>query len=310
MKADGAPALIGLRESRVYMDTVVTIELSRREDDDAARRMLEAAFSWFGEVESVCSRFDPNSELRRLIANWGRPVEVSPLLFHAIDLACRGAEVSKGAFDPTVGPWLERAGFTREHRTGRSLPVGLETDAAGGVQDIELDRQRLTVHLRRPVLIDLGGVAKGLALDLAARELVNAGGFAINAGGDVLVSGSNPEGEAWRVGIRHPREAQSLLCVVALTDGAVCTSGDYERQSPAGKGHHIIDPATGVPAGAAIAATVIGPSAAAADMLATAALVLGPEEGLALLHEQQVEGLLIDQRLTAAYTRGFQEYLL
>ena len=110
-------------------------------------------------------------------------------------------------------------------------------------------------------------------------------------------------GEPWSVGIRHPRDEHKLIDTMRVSNTAVCTSGDYERASA--NGHHLIDPVTREPAAALASATVIAPTAMVADALATAAFVLGPEEGLRLLERQRVEGLLLTAELDRHATRGF-----
>jgi len=148
-----------------------------------------------------------------------------------------------------------------------------------------------TITLRRELTLDLGAVAKGLAVDAAARELQPLGDFAIDAGGDLYLGGRNPDGGKWHVGIRHPRADRTLIDALRVSDAAVCTSGDYER------GDHLIDPRTGLAASLAASVTVVAPGAMLADALATAAFVLGPAEGLALFERHAVEGLIVTPSL-------------
>jgi FAD:protein FMN transferase len=150
----------------------------------------------------------------------------------------------------------------------------------------------------RPLTLDLGAVAKGLAVDAAARELEPYTNFAIDAGGDLFLGGCNHEGEPWSVGIRHPRIPGELIDRLRVSNQAVCTSGDYER------GEHILDPRANVAAGAVASATVVAPGAMLADALATAAFVLGPEEGIHLLERMGVEGLLVTADLQRFETPG------
>jgi thiamine biosynthesis lipoprotein len=161
------------------------------------------------------------------------------------------------------------------------------------------------VTLRRPLLLDLGAVAKGFAIDLAAEELSGLAGFAVNAGGDVRVHGRNAAGEPWRIGVRHPRQPDELISALSLREGAVCTSGDYERRSS--QGGHILEPATKSPAGSLVSVTVLAPTAMLADALSTAAFVLGPEAGVKFLEEQGGEGLLITDALERVSTKGLKE---
>jgi len=145
-------------------------------------------------------------------------------------------------------------------------------------------------------VLDLGAVAKGLAVDLAARELEPFHDFAIDAGGDLYLGGHNGDGNPWSVGIRHPRKPDEVFERVTVSDAAVCTSGDYEAKGIDGA-HHILDPRADRSADMLASVTVIAPSAMVADGLATAAFVLGPIEGLALLQRQGVRGILLTPSL-------------
>lgn len=258
----------------VAMGTLVTIQVTSCGDE--AAEALDRAFRWFYEVESRCTRFDPESELMQLTAKVGVGVRASAILFEALRFASLAAEASGGAFDPTVA------------------------HSAGGVshRDVVLDPERKTIMLRRPLTLDLGAVAKGLAVDMAARELAPLQDFAIDAGGDLYLGGSNEHGSPWRVGVRHPRNEGELIGSLQVSNQAVCTSGNYERPG------HILDPRTGVSAAGCASVTVVAASAMLADALATAAFVLGPEDGLALLESHGVDGLIVTVGLQSHKTRG------
>lgn len=272
------------------MGTVVSIEV------DAPAPAVERAFQWFRQVESACSRFDPGSELRQLVP--GLPHAASPILFEAVRFALLVAEETGGAFDPTVGGAMVARGFNRHYVTGALTPAGGEIDVSH--RDVELDAQGGTILLKRPLTLDLGAVAKGLAVDAAARELQPFRNFAIDAGGDLYLGGHNARGEPWCAGVRHPRDPRGLIERISVSDRAVCTSGAYER------GEHILDPRRGEAAGEVASATVVAPGAMLADALATAAFVLGPEEGIPLLARMGVEGLIIMRDLTCHRTEGLQ----
>jgi thiamine biosynthesis lipoprotein len=285
------------------MGTVVTIRVVGHGEDDARRaeraERVACAAAWFGTVEECCSRFDPGSELRRLTRRAGAPAPVTPMLFEAIRFALAVAEESGGAFDPTVGGRMETLGFDRHHRTGRSESSGLASNGDEGVswRDVSLDAGAMTVTLHRPLLLDLGAVAKGLAVDLAARELEPFGNFAVDAGGDLYLGGCNADGAPWSVGIRHPREP-AVFETIRVSNASVCTSGDYERRSVEdGDVHHILDARTGASAAALASVTVVAPSAMVADALATAAFALGPADGLRFLERQGVRGLMVTPSL-------------
>jgi thiamine biosynthesis lipoprotein len=276
------------------MGTLVTIHVVR--DSRDANAAINRAFTWFHEIEERCSRFRDGSELRQLTV--GAPVEVSAILFEAVRFALMVAEESAGAFDPTVGRHMAARGFNREHHV----------DAAPGdavsYRDVQIDAERRTITLLRPLTLDLGAVAKGLAVDAAARELAALQDFAIDAGGDLYLGGVNERGEPWSVGIRHPRVDDAMIARLRVSNQAVCTSGDYERRTPDCAEHHIVDPRTGASPESVISATVVAPGAMLADALATAAFVLGPKEGVEFLNRAGVDGLIVTSDLQRYETAG------
>jgi FAD:protein FMN transferase len=298
--------------AQVWMDTIVTIGLAVPEA--AAARWASAvqrAFGWFERVEAVCSRFDRDSEVGRLVGRAGEPVPVSPILRETLRLGLALAEATGGAFDPTVGGLLETRGFDREYRTGARIRSRLDPSAPTSFRDVHLDPSASTVTLDRPLLLDLGALAKGLAVDLAARELAAAPGGVIDAGGDCLVWGHPADDRGWRVGVRHPRQADRFVAVLGLGDGAVCTAGDYARRpAHGGRDHHIVDPRRHGAVTVVASATVVAPTAMVADALSTAAMVLGPVDGPRLLAACGVEGLLVTGDLELAATPGLDRYLL
>ncbi|HEY8598676.1 MAG TPA: FAD:protein FMN transferase [Thermomicrobiales bacterium] len=296
-----------LSRTIVQMDTFITVGIVRGGQLAGSEAALARAGDWFRRVEEACSRFDPASEVRRLLDRVGEPVPVGDILYEATAFALAVAEASGGAFDPTVGQRLERHGFDRDYRTGATSATPLADDITPTYRDLHLDPARRTVTLLRPLVLDLGAVAKGLAIDLAGRELAPYRDWLIEAGGDILVGGHNPAGAPWRVGIRHPRRDDALLTTLHLTDAAVCTSGDYERRAadPAA-GHHLLDPRSGDSPAAVASVTVVAPTAMAADALGTAAFILGPRRGSRFLARQGVAGLLVVPDLTEYPTADFE----
>jgi thiamine biosynthesis lipoprotein len=281
------------------MGTFVTIQAA-----GPAEETIERAFGWFRRIEESCSRFDPESEAMRLTTQIGVSVPVSPILYEAVAFALVVAEESGGAFDPTVGYTMEMRGFNREYSTGQIVRTNIEPSGGVSYRDVHVDPERKTITLLRPLILDLGAVAKGLAIDMAARELRAFDSFAIDAGGDLYLGGCNPDGEPWSIGIRHPRHDNALIDSVRVSNQAVCTSGDYERRD------HILDPRTGVSAHAVASVTVVAPTAMLADALATAAFVLGPEAGIRLLERMEVDGLIISPGLEQYATRGMSRLRL
>ncbi len=297
-------------QTAVFMDTHVSLTVISEGGTDQCEERAARAFQWFRRVEECCSRFDPRSELMQLTARSGVPVSVSPLLFDAARFALAVAEESGGAFDPTVGYALERHGFNRNYLTGERISTPLEHTDSCSYRDVRLDADHRTITLLKPLILDLGAVAKGLAVDLAARDLSAFPGFAIDAGGDLFLGGRNARGEPWRVGIRHPRQHTDLLATLGVSGVAVCTSGDYDRVSASGDDRcHIIDPRTGAAVSGVASVTVVGPTAMLADALGTAAFVLGPLEGIDWLERHGVEGMIVTTALERYETSGFARYL-
>lgn len=292
-----------------HMDTVVSVEVVRPAPESDCAAAVERAFGWFRELEARCTRFNPESELMRLCARPGTANPVSETLYKVIELALAVAEASAGSFDPTLGGVMHQRGFDRNYQTGERVPAVIEADPSANYRDVLLDPRNRTVTLLRPLVLDLGAVAKGFAIDLAAVELRPFEHFAINAGGDLYLAGNNIENTPWKVGVRNPRWPGHLADTLHVSDAAVCTSGDYERSRPdGGAGHHIFDPRSGESTTESASVTVVAPTAALADSLATAAFVLGPRRGIQLLEENGVEGMLITPALTAIETRGFGAY--
>ena len=285
------------------MGTVVTVQIvDRRQHADGFDPAADAerALEWFRRVEAACTRFDPLSEVSRLASQVGTPIPVSSILFEAVQFALSVAEASGGAFDPTLGANLEQLGFNREYRSGQTVESGYAADARTSYRDVHVDVAAQTILLDRPLLLDLGAVAKGLAIDLAARELGPLEHFAIDAGGDLFLAGRNADDEPWTVGIRHPRNEREILETITVSDAAVCTSGDYERRGP--RGHHLLDPRTRRPVEHVASVTVVAPTAMSADALGTAAFVLGPAEGLRFLERHGVDGFLVTPTLERHFT--------
>jgi len=294
-------------KSMPIMGTIVTIEVlpATTGDVEPSGNAIDRAFEWFREVERVCNRFDPSSELRQIGARAGDKTPVGEILFGALEFALALAADTDGAFDPTIGARMESRGFQVDYRTGHTAPSGIADDATVSYRDVHLDRTARAVTVDRPLLLDLGAVAKGLAIDLAARELRPFRNFGIDAGGDVFVGGLNASREPWSVGVRHPLRDGELVDVVRVSNGAVCTSAGHERPAPAGEGHHILDGRDRAPSTAAASATVVAETAMVADAFATAAFVLGPADGVAFLARHEVSGVIYSAAMARCATPDF-----
>ncbi|WP_314590048.1 FAD:protein FMN transferase [Paenibacillus terrigena] len=296
--------------SFVCMDTIINITAVSSISTEAVNTSIDRAFAAFRYVEETCSRFDSNSELRRLSLNPGVSQPVSPLLFEGLRFARQLAEITGGIFDPTVGQLLERKGFTRHYLTGfPPAPVPIPLTPVS-YQDIVIDEQEQTITLIKPLLLDLGAVAKGLAVDLATRELENYDGYLIDAGGDIFAGGRNERDEPWQIGIQHPLQTDQNICVLRISDMAVCTSGSYERRSPLDGGtHHLLNPYTEKSSGELISCTVVAPFTMLADGLSTAVFLLEQRRGLEMLESMNFEGLTVSSTLDLTMTTQMKRYV-
>jgi thiamine biosynthesis lipoprotein ApbE len=235
-------------------------------------------------VDETYSRFRPDSELRRLAPRQGGLVPVSPLLAQAVDAALRAARQTDGAVDPTVGRALRAIGYDADFAelAGRRAPIKVRLESAPGWRHIRLDAVRRMLEIPRGVELDLGSTGKALAADLAAGAAlaeIGSGGVLVNLGGDIATAGTAPSA-GWRVlaadDARTRPDAPGE--VIALHGGALATSSTSVRRWSQGtvERHHIVDPATGAPAGgpwrsvSVVAATCVDANAAA-----TSAIVRG-----------------------------------
>jgi len=252
--------------------------------EDIARTALAAAENVLRRIEAQMSSWLADSEISHFNrAEAGREIALSPSVHHVLAAAREAHESTGGAFDVTVGPLIE---LWRRSGERNRLPTADEIAACRN--ESHWDLIELTAEGARRqdsgARVDLGGIAKGYAIDqaLEAMRLAGAAGALVDVGGDLRVAGPSPTGGLWRVEVRDPTGGSEPLEVLELEAGAVCTSGDYARfQIIEGRHYsHIIDPRTGRPAAEAVSVTVIGPDAMTADVWATALSVQGVE-GLA-----------------------------
>lgn len=209
---------------------------------------------------------------------------VSVLESRALDDIMLEAEkiyrLSGGLFDPTVGKVTRLWGF------GEGAGVPPADSLKKALESVGLARY-LADPAQDQFVLDLGGVAKGYAVELAARKLERLGfrSAIINAGGDMRLVGRRPDGKPWRIAIRHPRREGAFLGYLQLENTAVATSGDYERCFfvDGTRYHHILDPRTGMPGRASVSVTVVGQEGSLCDALATALFLAGRADGAKML---------------------------
>jgi thiamine biosynthesis lipoprotein len=242
---------------------------------DLARRRLN-------DLEARWSRFRPDSEISRLNTVAGRPVLVSADTIALVGCSVEAWRRTGGLFDPTVHAALVGLGYDRDLALVQADPVSAVVlpGPAPGCASIDVDPVAATVQLPPGVGIDPGGIGKGLAADLVAAELLDAGaaGCLVNVGGDLRAVGEPPTDTGWVVTVPDPVHPGEELLRMALPEGGVATSSRLERRWQAGDAsvHHLIDPTTGAPAdGDVIAATVVAVQAWEAEVLVKAVAVGG-----------------------------------
>lgn len=280
------------------MGTVVEIAVAHRPEEEA-RAAIREALAEFRRIDDAMNPMKPDSLVSILNRDGASSqVAVGKELFEIIRDAVSLSEASRGSFDVSVRPLVEAWGFDRGGAHPGSEIIE-EKRALVGYRSLLLREKDHSVGFASPgMAIDLGAIAKGWAVDramerLAARGIDNA---IVDAGGDLRVVGVRPGKDAWRIGVRDPREAGELLATFQLRDTAIATSGDYERFFVADgiRYHHVLDPRTGYPARGCRSVTVLAPTAAEADACATAAFVLGPAEGIEFLRSRRgVRGVIV-----------------
>ena len=234
----------------------------RVEEPEALEDAVALVVSELARFETACSRFRADSELSILNARAGRPVAVGPLLLDAIELALRGAQLTDGALDPTIGLSLEQAGYDRDWELLRAQDDAGEDAAApprliarrrGGWRQVVVDRAGGNARIPAGTKLDLGATAKALAADrsVAAVHSRLGCGALVALGGDIATAGAAPA-RGWEVHVTddHRDGPEAPGQRLAISEGGLATSSTTARRWQRGgeSMHHIIDPHTGRPA--------------------------------------------------------------
>ena len=296
------PTAYLMHAGRRAMAAEFQVYFNAEENDDATEAVM-AGLDQIEALERQMTIYQSSSEISRLNQQAAeQPVKVEAQLFALLELAARIYEHTGGAFDITSGPLSQVWGFSR--RQGR-FPQAEELqealDRVGG-RWLEFDRQQQTIRFQKPGLeINLGGIGKGYALDRCSEILRTWGveNFLIHGGlSSVLAYGNRAETgpePGWRVGVLHPLREERRLTEIRLHNRAMGTSGSgkqffYHQGRRYG---HVLDPRNGQPAEGVLSATVLAPTAAEADALATAFYVMGAEASLHYCREHPEISTLI-----------------
>jgi len=308
------PANVTVDADGRTMGTTWTVRVSDCTLPDCSTALPALISRRLDELNAVFSHYDPASEVSAFNRHSGNDwFPVSDRLAEVVTLAQDVSELSNGAFDITVAAAVDAWGFGATATT-----EGAATDAAvaaaarvTGYRNLEVRNESPALRKTDPAMrIDLSAIAKGYAVDQLAYLLEREGmrDYLVEIGGELRVAGARPDGKPWRIGIEPPDNnggARSLVeYIVEPGNQAVASSGDYRNFYTIDEQRisHTIDPATARPVTNGLAAvTVIAPSAAQADALATALMVLGPQQGLALA-EQEGLAVMLTERSEAGLT--------
>lgn len=258
-------------DSVLLMDTLVEVRVWG-DGSVPGEAAVDSAIASMAGIDRVLSH--------GMVAGGDREIIESRDVRRMLDASAEVHALTGGLFDPTIGAvtrlwdFVEGSSPPDPDLIARALP--------------HVDLRRFLALEDKPdsaaqFVLDLGGVAKGYAVDLAAERLRGLGikSAIVSAGGDMRLLGKRPDGKPWRIAVRHPRRAGEFIGYLDLEDTAVSTSGDYERCFfvDGTRYHHILDPATGMPGRASVAVTVVAPTAAQSDALSTGLFLAGPDAG-------------------------------
>jgi FAD:protein FMN transferase len=301
-----------LQDRQAIMGTDVSVSLWH-EDLATGRAAIAAVMADMRQVDAQFSPYIPDSELARLNARAAQsPQVLSEAMALLIETSLHYSALSEGAFDITFAS----LGWHYDYRQGKQ-PTDAQRQSllpAINYRGLVYNRQQRTLAYGHPnVRIDLGGIAKGYAVDRAIA-LLQARGIAhatVSAGGDSRMLGDK-RGQPWMVGIKNPRPQSAkdaVITLMPLSDSAISTSGDYERYflDPVSgeRIHHIINPKTGKSARGVMSVTILGPKGIDTDALSTSVFVLGVEKGLALIARLPgFDAVIIDQQGRVHYSPG------
>lgn len=309
------------RRVEYVLDDYVTISAYGK-DRKRVEEAVAAAFDEIYRVQDIADRYKEGSELYELnAAAASGPVAVSDELWAMIETGREMYEASGGLFDITLGPLIDVWDVLGRGSAGAPPPSeGEIAQALGkvGMDKLVLDAEARSVFMSRPgMAIDLGGLAKGYAVDRAAEALRAHGieAAVVDMISTSLVLGDKPgdRGPQWTIEVLNPRVQDGMLARLSLSGGAyISTSGDYQRyfEYNGVRYHHILDPRTGYPAVGTMAVTVVGGRDGAwADAMSTAAFIMGYPEGSRWIQAQGAEAMLVDSGGAVHATSGMEERL-
>jgi thiamine biosynthesis lipoprotein len=266
------------------MDTLVSITIYAVDEPPGWREHAASALDAMQHIEDLTSSYRDSSEIGKINLGAGaKRFSLSPEVYQLIHDAQQISQLTEGAFDMTVLPLLRLWDIKSPNPRVPTDEEILERRRLTGYEKIVVNDRDIFLP-DSGMGLDLGGIAKGFAVDRAAEVLTKFGykDFLVEAGGDLrAVAGELTRGQRI-IWVRHPRQRDIFFAKIKLDEGAVSTSGDYERffEMDGKRYHHIVDPQTGYPAHPNVSVTIVAEKSEMADGYSTAVFVLGPQRGM------------------------------
>ena len=290
------------------MGTAVHVELWL-ENKAKAQQCADQVMNEMRRIDALMSPFKPSSEVskvnREAANHW---VSISPELYDLINTSLAFSKLTHGAFDITFAS----VGSLYDYRNLQQPDAATVNALLPNINYKHIQLSNGSIRFtQKGVKIDLGGIAKGYAVDHSIRLLKQCGieQALVSAGGDSRILGDK-RGRPWMIGVQHPRDDNAIALRIPLENVAVSTSGDYERYflSQGQRVHHIINPKTGTSSKQSWSATVIAHDATTSDALSTSVFVLGAQKGLDLINQLvDVDAIIIDSKGRIHYSSELVE---
>lgn len=307
-------------ETREALGTIVTITLYGTEDnpisEDRLKSVTKDLFKEADRLEHIFSAKLNDSELSHVNASAAaKNVSISKELFEVFDISLNYCNLSKGAFDISIGKLIKLWNIGSDNPYLPSKDELADMINKGYWKQIHLDREHQTVSYgSNNISVDLGAAAKGYIGD-RLKSLAESKGITcglLSLGGNIVTIGSRYTGGSWTIGITNPLSPDSVIGSLNVENMSVVTSGDYERYfiKDGVKYHHILDGRTGYPSNSGIiSSTITGPSSAICDVLSTACFVLGIDDGMSLIEKtDRYEAVFIDTDGKIHTSSGIDKY--
>lgn len=292
---------------QTIMGTRTAVEL-HAETEQIADKCSQLAFNEMKRIDALMSPYKENSELSKINREASdKAVKISPEFFNLLQRSIEFSEMSDGAFDITFAS----IGFLYDYRNNKrpsDEKIGQQLDAVN-YKNIKLDETQKSVFFsHKNTKIDLGGIAKGHAVDNAINILSNCSikNALVTAGGDSRILGDKI-GRPWVMGVKHPRDDKKVVVSIPLSNAAISTSGDYERFyiEDGKRYHHILQPSTGKSVDHSWSVSVLANDALTSDALSTTLFVLGTKKALQLINSlNDIEAIVIDSNGKMFYSSG------